>query len=392
MKNKIIIILLFIILFPINIKANTQPTIYLFYSEECPHCKEEIKFLNELKDKHQHLNIIYYEISNNENSQLLKNVKYVLNSSNSYIPYTVIGTIGLTGYNDNIRSQIEKLINKPNNNRDIVQEVKNGLSEPLDIGLIEDIDNDDIVNVPVLGKVNAKSVSLPLLAIIIGAVDGFNPCAMWILILLISTTIAMKDKKKMLILGLIFILTSALVYMLLMISWLKITMNINNIIWIRNIIALLALTAGIYNITKFIKALIKKDIGCEVTSNKTKRKTLSKLTTIIKEKSLILSIIGIILLAISVNIVEIACSAGLPLLFTQILSLNELTTFQYFSYILLYILFFLIDDLIIFLIAITTFKISTISNKFSKYSNLVGGLIMIIIGLIMLISPNILMS
>ena len=104
-----------------------------------------------------------------------------------------------------------------------------------------------------------------------------------------------------------------------------------------------------------------------------------------------LSIIGIITLAVSVNFIELTCSAGLPVAFTNILGVNNLTTMQYSFYMFLYILFFLLDDLIIFIIAMVTFKVTGISNKYTKYSHLIGGIMMLIIGLLMIFKPEWLM-
>ena len=101
--------------------------------------------------------------------------------------------------------------------------------------------------------------------------------------------------------------------------------------------------------------------------------------------------VGIIGLAASVNLIELACSSGLPLVYTQILALNDLSKLQYLIYILIYIFFFLIDDIIIFAIAMKTLEISGISTKYTKYSHLIGGIIMLIISLLMAFKPEWLM-
>ena len=80
-------------------------------------------------------------------------------------------------------------------------------------------------------------------------------------------------------------------------------------------------------------------------------------------------------LAISVNVIELACSAGLPLIFTQILAMNKVRRIAKLIYLLLYILFFMIDDIIVFAIAMFTFKVTGISTKYTKYSHLIGGII-----------------
>ena len=140
-----------------------------------------------------------------------------------------------------------------------------------------------------------------------------------------------------------------------------------------------------------LKNILKLDDGCDVVDNKNRKKIMKKIISITKEKSFILALLGIIVLAASVNLIEMMCSIGLPLIFTQILSLNNLGTGSYALYMFLYILFFLIDDIIVFAIAMITLKVTGISTKYSKYAHLVAGIIIILIGLLMLIKPSILM-
>ena len=237
-------------------------------------------------------------------------------------------------------------------------------------------------------KANGKNVSLTTSAIVIGLVDGFNPCAMWILLFLISVLIGMKDRKKMWILGLTFLLTSALVYMLIMLSWINIAVKITTIVWIRNIIALVAIIGGLLNLRSFIKS---NDSGCDVV-DKNKRKTIfNKIKKFTHEKSFFLSLVGVMGLAISVNLVELACSAGLPIVFSELLALNNVSNFMKFMYTLIYIFFFLIDDLIVFFIAMFTMKVSGISTKYNKYSHVLGGIIMLVVGILLIFKPEWLM-
>lgn len=398
-KYFLLFILLFsFFIFPSNSKALEEVKLYLFYSKYCPHCANEKIFLEELSEKYSNLKIEMYEVAENEeNSNLLSSVKAALGTENSYVPYTVIGKIGLTGYNENIKSQIEHFVEKYSNEEtiDVVVAVQNG--EDVKQLLREEEENnrnnnqtekDESFTVPILGKINPKKVSLPLLAIIMGTIDGFNPCAMWVLLFLISMLIGMKDRKKMWILGITFLATSALIYLLFMISWLSIAISVTSISWIQKIIALIALIAGIWNLYQFWKT---KDTGCNIVGEEKRKKTLSKIKKITSEKSFILALIGVITLAISVNIVELACSAGLPLVFTQILAINNLYTFDYIVNILIYIFFFLIDDLIVFFIAMMTMKISGITGKYAKYSHLIGGIMMVLIGILLFCKPEWLM-
>lgn len=390
MKKLIFSFLLFFLFIPF---ANAKElNFHLFYSETCPHCHEELEYIEDLKKEYTNVTFNTYEVTrfeNKENNDLLKEVKKTLDDYNNYVPYTVIGSYSIVGFNDNTKTNIVKYLDYCNefDCTDVVSKVKNGEEVIIDENGKE---KDTKFTLPFFKEIDAKKVSLPLLAVVIGFIDGFNPCAMWVLIFLISMMLTMKNRKRMWALGLTFLSTSALIYLLFMVAWLKVTIELSSISYIRILIGIVALIGSFVNIRSYIKT--RKDaVGCTVTNSEQRKKTAFKVKKIIEEKSFLLAIIGIILLAISVNFVELACSAGLPVIFTQILALNDLSTLQYAIYILIYILFYLIDDIAIFVIAMVTLKVTGITNKYSKFSHLIGGVIMLIIGLLMIFKPGILM-
>ncbi len=392
--KKIVIFIITLLSFIPNIKAEEkQLDLYLFYGDGCPHCKALEEYLDDyLKDK-DNIKLHEYEIwYSEENQNLFKKVQNAMNIKANGIPYLVIGEDVVQGFMENyteekINGYIKYYQNKDYNDK---AGVALGLKEETLNNSTIKKDKDTKYEVPILGKIDAKKVSLPLLAVVIGAVDGFNPCAMWILLFLISMLLGMHDRKKMIILGLAFIFTSGLVYLLFMLSFLNIATFINNISILRLIISILALLFGLININSYFKSL-KKDTGCEVVDQTKRKKIVTRIKNIVNNNKFILSLIGIILLAASVNLIELLCSLGLPVIFTEILSLNNLSKIEKGTYILIYILFFLIDDIIIFLIAVFSSKVTAISNKYTKYSHLIGGLIMIIIGILMLVKPEWLM-
>ena len=108
-------------------------------------------------------------------------------------------------------------------------------------------------------------------------------------------------------------------------------------------------------------------------------------------KSLILALIGIVLLACAVNLVELVCSAGLPAIYTQVLSLSNLPTWQYYLYLLVYVLIFMADDLFIFLTAMATLRATGLQTKYTHLSRLIGGILMVLIGLLLIFRPDLLM-
>jgi len=384
MNKKIffIVIALAFLLIPFKAEAK-ELTINLFYGKECPHCEDEQKFLDTLKKQYgDNIEIKKFEVwHDSDNNDLLTKVRKSLKNEDTGVPYTVIGTYGFTGYSadtaDKIRNLVKDNIKEPI--PDIIDDVKAGK----EISEIKKIDNND-VTVPILGKVDAKTVSLPLLAVVIGLADGFNPCAMWVLLFLISMLLGMKNRKRMWMLGITFILTSAVMYTLFMVAWLHIAASAMQQVILRTLIALVAIIAGAYNLNKYFK----EPDGCMVTNKKQRKQIFEKIKKFTKEKSLILALVGVITLAITVNLVELACSAGLPLLFTSVLAINDLNTFEYGLYIFIYIFFFLIDDIIVFLIAMKTTEVTGLSTKYGKYSSLIGGVLMLLIGALLILKPE----
>ena len=399
MKKIISFIIIFLFIFPLGVFAKDRDiTLYLYYGEGCPHCEEEMKFLNTIKKNYPNLKIVKKEVWYDEdNSSELQKVNDAFSINRMGVPTNVIGETIIRGYSEGTGNKIVRAIeyysNPDNEYIDAVELIKNDSykyeeKEDSFNKKEEESDEDVTVDVPVAGNINLKNVSLTTAAVIIGLIDGFNPCAMWVLLFLISVLIGMKNKKRMWSLGIAFLVTSALVYMCIMLAWITIAVKITTIIWIRNIIAVVALIGGIINLRSFFT---HQDSGCEVVDDKKRKTIFKKIKKFTSEKSFILALIGVIGLAISVNMVELACSAGLPLVFTELLAINNVNTFMKIMYTILYIILFLIDDLIVFMIAMFTMKITGISTKYNKYSHLLGGIVMLIIGILLIIKPEWLM-
>lgn len=416
---KFLIVFAVFLLLPVSAKADEKViNIHLFYGNGCPHCAAEEEFLSDYLKDRTDVKLYKYEIwYDSHNQELLSKVQKEMGTTNKNgVPFTVIGKKTIVGYADGVTDeQIKDAINYYLNNdyRDYAGEITGKIkkvevkedtikdeskTEDKKENKIEKADDtkdsdqtDENVTVPVLGKINAKKVSLPILAVVLGFVDGFNPCAMWILIFLITMLFNMKDRKKMWILGLTFILTSGIVYLMFMLAWLNLATFISKIAFIRLLIAVIVLVVGLINVYKYIDSLKKKDEGCDVVDKKDRKKIMEKIISITHEKKFIIALLGIMVLAASVNIIELMCSIGIPLLFTQILAMNNLSTFGYMIYMFIYIFFFLIDDIVIFVISMVTLKVTGLSTKYTKYSHLIGGIIMLIIGLLLIIKPELLM-
>ncbi len=231
------------------------------------------------------------------------------------------------------------------------------------------------------------NLSLPALTVVLGILDGFNPCAMWVLVFLLTLLLNTKDRKKIWWIGGTFIIVSGIVYYLFMAAWLNAFLFLSYIEVARWIIGALAIGFGIYN----TRDAIKYKGQCKVTGTKSRFKTIEKIKEFANPRTLPASVLGVIFLAFSVNLIELLCSAGFPAIYTAALTVAEIPTWQYYLYILGYIFFFMLDDFIVFIIAVSAMKMVHLNEKISYYTGLIGGVLMIILGFLFIFKPELLM-
>ena len=237
------------------------------------------------------------------------------------------------------------------------------------------------IKLPIIGEIVLDDYSLPALAVILGLVDGFNPCAMWVLVYLISIIATLRDRKRIWLIVGSFVLASGVLYFLFMTAWLNAFLLLGYVKAVTIVIGLVALGGGILQVREVIET--KGAIVCKVTDEESRKKTMTRIQKIVSSPITLGTIVGIIALAFAVNSIEFVCSAAIPAVFTQVLSLASLTTFQYYGYILLYVLFFMLDDLVIFGTAAFALT-SSLGDRYAKYSRPVGATLLIILGVLLL--------
>ena len=385
-------------IFPSTVaNASNKLNIYLFWGNGCPHCAKEKTFLSKILPNYPTVTLNQYEVYySSDNAELMQKVAEKIDVDAGGIPFLIIGDKEFVGYSEGttdteIESRIKYCLGNscPDSVNSIINPSKNDDPKTNKTNN-PDSNQKKIIELPIIGEINALSFSLPLLTVFMGALDGFNPCAMWTLLFLISLLLGINNRRRMWVLGVAFIAASAFVYFLFMAAWLQLILFLGFIVWVRALIGILATIGGGYNLKSYLDER-NSNGGCKVTSGKKRQLVFAKMKAIAQQNSLWLALGGIILLAFAVNLVELVCSAGFPAVFTQVLSLSHLSSWQYYAYILLYIFFFMIDDIIIFAIAMFTLKATGISTKYGKWSKLIGGILMIIIGLLLIFKPEWLM-
>ncbi len=379
-------------------QASAPVNVYFFWGQGCPHCAKAKAFLQTISstDVRVHDYEVWYSA---ENVQLLQDVGAALNVSVAGVPFTVIGEQSFSGYytDETTGAEMQRAIGlcasrgctDPVAALAGVEPTSPDTSSRLDSDETEDTGTSSkTVHLPLVGTLNTEHLSLPILTVIIAALDGFNPCAMWTLLFLIGLLVGMHDRRRMWVLGSAFIGASAFVYFLFLAAWLNLLQFLGAMVWVRAIIGVIALGGGGYYLKEFFT---HRDATCKVTGQAQRRRLLDRLRQYAQARSFWLALGGIILLAMAVNLVELVCSAGLPAVYTQVLALSDLPQWQYYAYLLLYIVVFLLDDLFVFFVAMKTLQVTGLTSTYARASHLIGGAVMLIIGLLLIFKPEVLM-
>lgn len=382
LKKCLIIFILFFILFIISLDKTSakEVNVYMFYGKTCPHCEEALNYLESIKEKYN-LNILKYEVwENEENKRIMKTVADAIDINVSGVPFCVIDNTGIVGYSNGVTDDIYKY--------HILKAAKNDFIDNVGIklGIVEEIDDSDNKEESfkteffLLDKVNLKNIPLFLSSMILGLLDGFNICSIWLLFLIVSILLTIKDKKRIWILIITFLLSSMLIYLAFMLSLLSFDKMINVVTLVKVLIALLALVCGAIRINSYLKLL-----------DNSQRKVNIKTKWLNKESIFILLFFLMIFLGFSFNIIELACNANNPDFFMNLLKISDLNVFKYGIYTIIYILFFMLDNIILFIILIKIIELSGLFTKRNKYLCLISGVFMFLVGVLLILKPEWLM-
>lgn len=382
-KRAILIFSLLLLGFlPYHVDAgNNQVNIYFFWGENCPHCTEEKEFLRTLQKKYRRLSVKSYEVwHDKDNAKLFADMLKMRNLINTNVPATFLSDVVWHGYDGYIRKEIEDMVRYCLDN-DCPDPMASHLPRP------KESEDDNRIDLPILGRVDAARISLPVLTAVLGLVDGFNPCAFFILFILLGMLIHAGSRRRMLLIGGTFVFCSGLVYFLFMSAWLNLFLVLGRVGVITSIAGAVALTIAAINIKDFF--FFKRGVSLTIPDN-ARPKLYERMRSLLRATSLAPMIIGTVVLAVMANTFELLCTAGFPMVFTRVLTLHSLATSQYYLYLGLYSLIYIIPLLSIVVLLATTLGARKLTSRQGQVLKLISGLMMLCLGLAILIEPALL--
>lgn len=373
--------------------------VHLFWTATCPHCADARRFLERIVPNIAGARLRTFELDGDERIEAaFAALSARVQSEPPAVPLIVVGEEAFVGYRDDattgveIERRIRTCLAAPCTDIAAPILAEAGLVAPAPTALagsesprITRPQVPPTVTLPGIGTIDTRTLSLPALTVVLGAVDGFNPCAMWVLVFLIGLLVGLDDRFRMWAYGAAFLLTSGAVYFAFMAAWLNLFLFLGSLAWIRAAVGVFALAAGAYYLREFVQ---NPEAACPVTSPGEKQRVMDRMRAAVTERSFVMAILGIMALAIAVNMIELLCSAGIPAVYTQVLALSDLTPIVHYAYLALYIAVFMLDDMVIFVAAMLTLQATGLAATYSRWSHLIGGAVLLAIGMMLLFRPE----
>ena len=348
--------------------GEAPPDLEVFVRAGCPHCEAAKIFLEELRHERPSLHIAVYDIAEDSVArQRLATLTIERGMTAVGVPTFLIGTEMIVGFLSSnttgaaVRAKLD-------------QRIQSAVAQPT------------VEGIPTkwFGELRVRDLGLPLFTIAIGLLDGFNPCSMWVLLFMLSLLASLANRMKMLLIAGTFVAVEGVAYFAFMAAWL----NLFLIIGLSRITELILGGIGVFAGAVHIKDFwaFKRGISLGI-PEAAKPGLYERIRKILQAENMTAALVGTVLFAVLVQAVELLCTAGLPALYTRILTLQQLDWLVYYGYLALYNIAYMLDDVIVLVVGVITISHYRLQEREGRWLNLISGTVMAGLGLVLLVKP-----
>jgi len=353
----------------------------LYVSKGCQHCAASQEFFARLAQERHDFRITLHDIQRDPHALIqLDKLSRAHGLVRPGVPTIRIGQALIVGFDrpETTGTRIRQTLDRVASPTPTIAESQCGIESDATC----DSAPDDTIRIPLLDlRVSAESLGLPLFTIVVGLLDGFNPCSMWVLILMISMLASLGDRRKMLVIAGTFVAIEGIAYFAFMAAWLNLFLVIGLSRVSLLAIGCIALVAGIINLKDFVMPGHGISLSIPAIA---KPAIYAKLRNILTADSLWPAVLGTVVLAVLVQIVELLCTSGFPALYTRILTLRQFDKATYYAYLLLYNAMYMLDDVVVLGIGVVTLSQRRLQEKEGRLLKLIAGLTMFCLGIYLL--------
>lgn len=349
--------------------AEPPPVLQVYVREGCPHCADAKVFLARLSQERPGLRIVYRPVD--EDSAAREELSDRSREAGVWppgVPTFVYRGQVMVGFDDDAHA-----------GRELIELIEGegegeGAAPPK-----AEIDS------ALFGTLSATRLGLPLFTLALGLLDGFNPCAMWVLLFLLSLLVHLKDRRRMALIAGTFVLVSAAIYYAFMAAWLNVFLAVGLSEPVRWALGVVALAIGAINVKDFLAWGRGPSLSIPAAA---KPGLYARMRQVVQARALPASLLGVAALAVVVNFIELLCTAGLPAIYTAVLTQQSLSGAAYHAYLGLYILGYIADDALMVTIAVAALGSGKLTERSGRWLKFVSGGVMLVLGGVILLRPQ----
>ena len=359
--------------------ADGRPTVhlYFFWSLSCPHCLAARPFVEAIPAGRPWVKLHSLELTRHpEHARHYVALADQLGQPAQYVPALLFCGRMQTGWDDDTSSGQELLAT--------LDACRNAAQTGNAPDTTHTLPAPDL-NLPVLGTLRADTLSLPVLTVLIAGLDAFNPCAFFILLFLLSLMVHQNSRARMLTIGGVFVLCSGLMYFAFMAAWLNLFQLLGNLAWVTLAAGVMALVVGLINVKDFFR--FGRGISLSIPESR-KPGIYRRARTILTAGNVPAMLAATLLLAVAANFYELLCTAGFPMVYTRLLTLQDLGATQHYLYLALYNLVYVIPLAVIVGAFAFTMGARRLSEREGRLLKLMSGLMMLQLGLLLVLAPD----
>ncbi len=341
----------------------TAAALVVYVRDGCPHCADAKVFLQQLARERPQLRIVFRAVDQDPSAR--DELMALSRSAGVWPPgvptFAVNGRV-LVGFGD-------------------ARESGRAVLALIDQGTVAA----STVETGLFGTLSASQMGLPLFTLALGLLDGFNPCAMWVLLFLLSLLVRLQDRRRMALVAGTFVLVSGAVYYAFMAAWLNVFLAVGLSTQVRWALAAVALLVGGANVKDFVA--FGKGISFSIPES-AKPGIYARVRAVLNAEALPGSLLAVAVLAVVVNFVELLCTAGLPAIYTAVLTQQGVSPAAHYGYLGLYILGYIADDTLMVSVAVVALGNRKLTEHTGRWLKLMSGMVMLVLGLVLLVRPD----
>lgn len=371
------LVLLALLLLPVSAQTPGTPAdtstpyeLHVFVREGCPHCASAKEFLAALGPEDlRGVRVVLRDVSQDEQARSdLERLSKAVGAWPPGVPTFLFKGTVLVGFDDSEHT-----------GRALLQLIQQDGARPA---------VRDQVETQLFGPLNVNRLGMPLFTLALGLLDGFNPCATWVLLFLLSLLVRLRDRRRMAVVAGTFVLASGAVYYAFMAAWLNFFVVLGLSSTLRVVLGTVALLIGLLNVKDFFAFGRGPSFSIP---DSAKPGLYERMRRVMAAPTLGLSLVSVITLAVLVNFVELLCTAGFPAIYTAVLTQHEPTAAGRYAYLGLYIVGYMADDALMVGLAVSALSRRKLSERAGRVLKLLAGSVMLLLGLVLLLRPGWLM-